>query len=153
MSKRNPDPVIVGLVFTEPGKLLIIKRNIEPFKGGLALPGGYIERGEDWRLALQRELIEEANVHVSVDPAKMKIYDVRSTPDGDKLLIFATIQASGIVRVDDFTPNKEVSARFFADIGYYITVHHKMCFPLHAQVVEMYWKKNYDFESAHPGGW
>ncbi len=38
--------------------LVVITRTIEPQKGGAALPGGFIDHGEDWRTAVVRELRE-----------------------------------------------------------------------------------------------
>lgn len=44
------------------GKLLVVRRAIEPFKGGLDLPGGYVEPQESARAAILRELQEELHV-------------------------------------------------------------------------------------------
>lgn len=64
---RNPVPVVVGIVCPEREKLIIVRRAIEPFKGDWALPGGYVNYGEDWRVALAREIDEETMIEVDVD--------------------------------------------------------------------------------------
>lgn len=152
MTPRNPDPVVVGLILLEDEKLVLVRRNIEPFIGQLALPGGYVERGEDWRVALQREIEEEAEIDVSADPNHMKVYDVRSTPDGQKILIFAVINRDGVKKVRTFEKNNEVSERLVVPFHYYAGAP-KLCFSLHSEVVEQYRNEHFDFAGAHPGGW
>ncbi len=85
ISYQNPLPVAVILVPVKQ-ELLIIRRNIEPQKGALALPGGFIEINESWQQACQRELFEETGISISVD--KIKLFDVISSPGGYHLQIF-----------------------------------------------------------------
>ncbi len=63
MSFLNPLPVAVMLV-PAAGGLVVIRRGIEPAKGLLALPGGYINLGESWQQAAARELFEETGIRV-----------------------------------------------------------------------------------------
>src|SRR5207247_1279121 len=62
MTWSNPLPVAVVLlpVGYADGRLglVAVRRDIEPFRGELALPGGFIETGESWREAAVRELRE-----------------------------------------------------------------------------------------------
>ncbi|MCC9609229.1 NUDIX hydrolase [Blastopirellula sp. JC732] len=56
------DCVIFGL--DDDGlKILLIQRDAEPFEGGWALPGGFVEMGESLDQAAMRELQEETGVH------------------------------------------------------------------------------------------
>ena len=151
MASRKPEPVVVGLIFPEREKILVIRRSVPPSVGEWALPGGYVDPSEDWRKALQREVREEAQLHISVDPKHMRIYDVHSTPDGSKILIFAVVGPEGVKKVFKFKKNNEVSERNFAPIHHYGAP--RLCFPLHQQVVERYRGENFDHASAHPGGW
>lgn len=45
--------------------LLLIERGAEPFRGMWALPGGFIQSGEDLDTCARRELVEEAGVDLS----------------------------------------------------------------------------------------
>ncbi len=61
------------------GKIVLIRRRNEPFKGKLALPGGIVEYGESVEDALRRELEEE--IGLVCEPAKL--VGVFSKPDRD----------------------------------------------------------------------
>jgi 8-oxo-dGTP diphosphatase len=52
----------VAVVAEKGGKVIFIKRNVEPAKGMWALPGGFIEQGETVEEAALRELNEETGV-------------------------------------------------------------------------------------------
>lgn len=66
MSFSNPVPVAVAIVPYK-NKLVGIRRGIEPRKGQIAFPGGYINSGETFQQALSRELFEETGLTVSED--------------------------------------------------------------------------------------
>lgn len=73
---RNPLPVAVALVPVAGGRLLVVRRNIEPQRGRLCLPGGYMDHGETWQEAVVRELREETGVRFA--PADVRLFDVHS---------------------------------------------------------------------------
>jgi 8-oxo-dGTP diphosphatase len=78
---HNPLPVAMVLVpvLSEAGRgLVVIRRDIEPARGELALPGGFIETGETWQEASVRELREETGLTAS--PAEVQLFDVVSAP-------------------------------------------------------------------------
>lgn len=45
--------------------VLVIERGLAPFKGCVALPGGFVKPDEDLDTAARRELLEETQVHAS----------------------------------------------------------------------------------------
>jgi 8-oxo-dGTP diphosphatase len=66
--------VAVGLVFDAHGKILISKRPIHKFKGGLwEFPGGKVEEGETALQALQREFLEEVGIQIMTATPWMQI--------------------------------------------------------------------------------
>lgn len=77
-SYLNPIPVVVLLVPVGNG-LLVARRNIEPQKGTLVLPGGYLDPGESWQEGAARELLEETGVSISTE--EISLYDVQNGLD------------------------------------------------------------------------
>ena len=59
MSYRNPTPTVDAILQKGSG-VLMIRRKKEPFKGRLALPGGFVNEGETAEDAVRREVREEA---------------------------------------------------------------------------------------------
>lgn len=60
-------------------RVLFIRRRNPPFKGQLALPGGFVDVGETVEAAARREVLEETGVRVS----KLKLVGVYSDPNRD----------------------------------------------------------------------
>jgi ADP-ribose pyrophosphatase YjhB (NUDIX family) len=88
---RNPLPVAVALQPVRDASgtgLVVIRRTIEPSRGLLALPGGFIETGESWQTAVARELGEETRI--PADPADVTLADVLTDLEGH-LLIFGLL--------------------------------------------------------------
>jgi ADP-ribose pyrophosphatase YjhB (NUDIX family) len=90
---RNPLPVAVAIlpVRTAGGRIGVVvqRRDIEPGRGRLALPGGFIEYGEDWRDALVRELREETGL--VGDAGAVRLFAVRSAPAANTIMIFGVL--------------------------------------------------------------
>lgn len=61
----NPK-VAAGCVFESEGKLVLLRRAIEPAYGKWVFPGGFVDRGETVVEAAVRETREEASVEVEV---------------------------------------------------------------------------------------
>lgn len=62
------DPKVVACTIVElDGKVLLLKRGIEPEIGKWVLPGGYVDRGEAVPAAAVRETEEECGIRVAVD--------------------------------------------------------------------------------------
>lgn len=75
---RSPALTVDGIVFNE-GKLLLIRRKNEPFKGMYALPGGFVDYGEKTEDAVVREIFEETGLVSSVQ----SLMGVYSNPERD----------------------------------------------------------------------
>jgi ADP-ribose pyrophosphatase YjhB (NUDIX family) len=127
-SYLNPLPVAVTLLPVDDG-LLVVRRDVEPHRGELALPGGFIDLGESWQQAAVRELREETGVIVEAE--RVTLHDVISAPDGS-VLIFALgprVAAAGLPPV---RPTAETTEWLVIDGPA------ELAFPLHTQVVAEY---------------
>ncbi len=61
------DPKVTAATVVErDGKVLMVRRGIEPGLGLWSLPGGYVDRGEVVERAAEREVMEETGVRVKV---------------------------------------------------------------------------------------
>lgn len=60
---ENPKPTVTAITIRD-GKMLVAKRNQDPFKGEWDFIGGYMEKGETPESALRREVKEELGVDI-----------------------------------------------------------------------------------------
>lgn len=56
----------VSALIVRDGRVLLVRRGKEPFKGYWSLPGGTVEPGETPDEAVRREVLEETGLHVEV---------------------------------------------------------------------------------------
>lgn len=126
----NPIPVAVVLLPVDRG-IIVIRRNTEPQKGTLTLPGGYIDVGETWQEAGRRELLEETGI--DTDSRELSLYDVMNGLDGTLVVFglaerqprscvrpFTSAETQEVVLIDrplelGFTMHTRMVARYFAD--------------------------------------
>jgi ADP-ribose pyrophosphatase YjhB (NUDIX family) len=127
----NPLPVAILLLPVD-GGLLTVRRGIEPRKGMLALPGGYIGLGESWQQAAARELWEETGVRV--DPDGVRDFRVLSAPDGT-VLIFGVAEPVREEDLPPFAPCMETAERVV------LKAPEELAFPLHSRVVEEFFNR------------
>ena len=127
-SYRNPLPVAVTLLPVDDG-LLVVRRGIEPGRGRLALPGGYLNLGETWQAACAREMLEETGV--SLDPARVREFAVRSAPDG-ALLVFGVAEPVRRAGLPAFNLDAETLECLVIDRP------EDLAFPLHTAIVQEY---------------
>jgi len=71
--------VTIDAVIIRDGKILLVKRNKNPFKNRWALPGGFVEYGEKVENAVIREVLEETGLKVEIK----KLFGVYSDPNRD----------------------------------------------------------------------
>ncbi len=67
------------VVFNPDNAVLLVERKFPPFKGRLALPGGFVEVGETVEAACRRELMEETGVKAG----RLRLLGVYSDPKRD----------------------------------------------------------------------
>jgi len=78
MKYKNSKLTVDGAI-VRGGKILLIKRNSNPFKNRWALPGGYVEYGEKVEDAAIREVLEETSLKVEIK----ELFGVYSDPNRD----------------------------------------------------------------------
>jgi NAD+ diphosphatase len=61
----NAAAAVAALIVNEKGELLLTRRAVEPKKGMLDLPGGFVDPGERAEDAVVREIKEELNLEVT----------------------------------------------------------------------------------------
>jgi 8-oxo-dGTP diphosphatase len=76
---KTPPVTVDAVVFDASGRLLLIRRGHEPFKGRYALPGGFVDIGETTEDACRRELLEETGV----EAGELRLVGVYSDPGRD----------------------------------------------------------------------
>ncbi|MBT0665119.1 NUDIX domain-containing protein [Geobacter pelophilus] len=126
-SYRNPIPVVV-VVVPVPAGIVVIRRNIEPQKGTLTLPGGYLDCGETWQEGARRELREETGIEVA--PDKIRLYEVCNGLD-DTLVIFGIAAPQPAAAVQPFYSEETAEVAV-------ITGPIELGFTMHTQVVARY---------------
>lgn len=123
----NPVPVAVALVPYQ-GKLVGIRRGIEPRKGQVALPGGFINSGETFNQALSRELFEETGI--KIDDKKWKLFHIGDSLQSNRILIFGL--ATEIDNIDLGFKSSETQEVILLDDK------SSLAFPLHEESVKKY---------------
>ncbi|MGD0612958.1 MAG: NUDIX hydrolase [Anaerolineales bacterium] len=62
-----PDPKVAAAVLVErEGRILLVRRVNEPYRGDWSLPAGFVDAGEDPARAAERECLEETHLQVQV---------------------------------------------------------------------------------------
>lgn len=107
---RNPVPVAVAVlpVRTAAGLgVVVVRRDIEPARGLLALPGGFVEYGEEWNDALVRELREETGL--LADAADARLFAVHSAPAGGTMMLFGELPERPVEELPPSAPTEEAT--------------------------------------------
>ncbi|MFG2333939.1 NUDIX domain-containing protein [Streptomyces sp. NPDC048604] len=134
---RNPLPVAVALLpATHAGGtgLVVITRTIEPARGRVALPGGFIDHGEDWREAIVRELREETGIEAPA--ADVRLADALSSPT-DHLLLFGLLPPREATTLPPSTPTNETTG------WHLLTEPTDLGFPLHTTAAARWFAGEY----------
>lgn len=106
----QPNLTVDAIVLDGQGRLLLVERGRDPYKGRFALPGGFVEYGETVESAVVRELLEETGIRAKI----VELFGVYSDPDRDPrghtvTIVFRLKVAGGELRAGD----DAAKARFF----------------------------------------
>ena len=96
------DPkVAAAVLIEEDGRVLLVRRANEPFRGLWTLPAGFINGGEDPSEAAARECLEETGLSVRVTRV-LDIISGREHPRGaDFIIVYQASVLSGELKPDD----------------------------------------------------
>ncbi len=124
-----PVAVVLQPVSYEDGRtgVVVVRRDIEPFRGEIALPGGFIETGESWREAAVRELREETGLTAESD--EVRLFDVHSSYNGFTLLVFGLLPPRPLHTLPPSAPTEEATEWLV------LTEPTTLCFPTHTQAM------------------
>lgn len=135
----NNSAAVACLIFNSEGKLLLTRRAIEPAKGMLDLPGGFVEPMERVEEAIVREIREELGVEITkaeflVSFPNEYIFSGFSVFTIDLAFICSVDNISAIIPADDVSA---VEFIFPKDIN-----RDQLCFKSMAMIIEYYINSN-----------
>lgn len=108
------DPKVAAVVLISlDGKLVLVRRGIEPALGRWSFPSGYVDRGERVEDAAVREVLEETGLEVEVNrlvglyssrgsAVILAVYSARVV--GGRLRPGSEVQEVGLFDLDDLPP-------------------------------------------------
>lgn len=131
---QNPTPVSAALipVSTDNGiKLLGVIRNIEPARGQMGLPGGYVDKIETFEQAAVRETFEETGLQLKEENFSLMVS--RTTPQNNTLVFCNYNYIVKSSEIDWDFSNGETQKVVLADPG------QSFCFPSHTEVAQKFW--------------
>jgi ADP-ribose pyrophosphatase YjhB (NUDIX family) len=134
---RNPLPVAVALLPVRDAYgtgLVVITRTIEPQRGGIALPGGYIDHAEEWQHAVVRELAEETGIAAAQEDVRLA--DALSSRDG-YLLLFGLLPEREVSELPTSAPTDETEG------WHLLRAPAELAFPLHTIAVRNWFAGHY----------
>lgn len=76
---KTPLLAVDCVVMDAKKNVLLIRRKNRPFKGSLALPGGFVDWGENVEEACRREVLEETGIAIK----DLRLIGIYSDPDRD----------------------------------------------------------------------
>ena len=142
---RNPTPVVViecclnnetsinNKVHYNP-KVLLIKRAIDPHLGEWALPGGYMDMGEQWNETAARELQEETGIEVAKN--NFTWLNAYTTSNGNLVIFARTWLVNEKLTDYVFLPNDEVSEIEWCEKPV------ELAFPCHTKMLTEFFRHN-----------
>lgn len=132
----NPKATVTAVIIKD-GKLLVLKRNEEPFKDQWDLPGGYMRANETPEQAIKRELKEELTVDAKV--TFIKSFPGSAFWKGEQ---FPVLNNAFLVEINqEINLNKENSEYYWADFKNL----YEVAFDSNMDILN-YVKNNFDFD-------
>jgi ADP-ribose pyrophosphatase YjhB (NUDIX family) len=102
----DPKLAVGTIIRDERGRVVLVRRAIEPGYGKWVFPGGYVDRGEEVRAAAVREAREETGLDIQLDHL-IDIYSYAGRVP--VIVVYAATMIGGCLGCDD----EGLEARFF----------------------------------------
>lgn len=135
MNETKRPKVTAAAIIEQNGKILLVKRGTEPFRGYWAIPGGHVDFGETAEQAVAREAKEETGLDIK--PRFFRYFDE----------IFEDVNFHAVVLVfscTTFSGKTEFDGKEIADLKWFSYEQIKclkMAF-LHKEILEEWMKRN-----------
>ena len=94
----DPKVAVGTIISTEDGRLVLVRRAIEPGYGLWVFPGGYVDRGEQILAAAVREAREESGLEIRID-GLVNIYSYPGTTP--IIIVYRASVLGGELCIDD----------------------------------------------------
>jgi 8-oxo-dGTP diphosphatase len=102
----DPKVAVGTIIRTADGRLVLVRRAIEPGYGLWVFPGGYVDRGEEVLSAAVREAREECGLLVQIE----RLVNIYSYPGGSPIII---VYAASVVGGELCNDDECLEARLF----------------------------------------
>ena len=94
----NPKVAVGTIIATGDGRLVMVRRAIQPGYGLWVFPGGFVDRGEPLETAAMREALEESGLKVRLD-ALVNVYSYRDA--APVIVVYAATAVGGALTIDE----------------------------------------------------
>ncbi len=111
MRREYPaQPIVgVGAVIVQDGKILLVKRGVEPAKNRWSIPGGMVELGEKVQDAVIREVEEECGLNVEIARLMDVVDSITVDEEGRVQFHFVILDFLAQVKGGTLKPDDDVS--------------------------------------------
>ncbi|MCX2723731.1 NUDIX hydrolase [Roseibium salinum] len=111
MSRLYPDAPRIGVsvLCHRDGRVLMVKRGKDPYKGHWSLPGGLVELGETLLEAAERELLEETGAKAHLEMPAETFDSIQRDADGRVSAHFILAVFCGAYRCGEARPGDDAA--------------------------------------------
>ncbi len=102
----DPKVAVGAIIRNEEGRVVLVRRAIEPGYGLWTFPGGYVDRGEPLETAARREALEECGLVIRLD-GLVNVYSYAGR--APIIVVYAATATAGVLAPDE----EGLEARYF----------------------------------------
>jgi ADP-ribose pyrophosphatase YjhB (NUDIX family) len=117
------DPKVAVVVFTtQDERVLMVKRSTVPHQGCWTLPAGFVDAGEDPKVAATREVLEETGLKIQITELVDVLHSTEYDRGADILIVYKAEVLGGEIKAQDdawaagFFPEDEIP-----ELGFEVT--------------------------------